>query len=166
MGHILHSKYHFMASKFCSSEFIFGIPFKNRFTYNFFHLNWMWFQLKPFKSHIIYLCTATSRECIWRLRRIHLTVHSCDMHCHSHALWNHPTYMSFTSAVSISYFWYGWVHNSNMFPNCLPVAVQGKRHIAISIQVKQCSSVQYGHGPEFKILFVDILSFLLVFYSI
>ena len=62
MGHMLHLQYHFTASKFCSSEFIFPIPFKNRFKYNFGHLNWMWFLLKPFNSHILYLCTATSRQ--------------------------------------------------------------------------------------------------------
>ena len=60
MGYMLHLQFHFTASKFCSSEFIFPIPFKNRFKYNFGHLNWMWFLLKPFNSHILYLCTATS----------------------------------------------------------------------------------------------------------
>lgn len=62
VGHMLHLQYHFIASNFCSSEFIFRIPLKNRFRYNFGHLNRMWCQLKPLKSHILYLCTATPRR--------------------------------------------------------------------------------------------------------
>ena len=119
----------FTASKFCSSEFIFGIPFKNRFRYNFNHLNWMWFQLKPFNSHILYLCTATSRRTYLTQpsnRFDSLLLVTCTamaMPCETipHIGASHLQSQFYIFGM------YGW-HNNNMFPNCLPVAVQGKSY--------------------------------------
>lgn len=75
-----------------------------------------------------------------------------DVHCHSHALWNNPTYRSFTSVVSISNFWCGWVHNSNKFPNYLPVAVQGKRQLGVYTGIHGFTLIRWAEPIALNII--------------
>jgi len=167
MSHMLHLKYHFIAPKFYSSEFIFGIPLKNRFRYNFGHLNRMWFRLKPLKLHILYSCTATPRRTYsTRLSNtfdglLLMTCTAKPMPC--------ETILHIGTSHLQSQFQISGVAEC-IIATCFQIICQWqcrvKGIIAISIWVKQCTSVQYGHGPELNILFVDILSFLLIFYSI